>query len=284
MTLPQCGHIAAATSGTMSDIIRRIVEIDGLVHEDEIVARVRQLWGLGRAGSRIQTAVDSAIAYGVSTSGIIREGAFCTLPRAKVTVRERSQAASAGLRKPSMLPPAEIQAAILAIIDQHQGASTQELCTTTARLLGFAARSAQLKSTIEDQIAGLGRDGALRVHQAIWVRLGGQHKVATGYTSPVSEPVRLVFSAELRLNECGAALGQPQHWGIPVGGSVPDHRLRRERRIPATRAHGVGFPGCRHACGCAPHEAWSAADPFRGGFKVLITGPHAVGAFHRLRP
>ena len=24
----------------------------------------------------------------------------------------------------------------------------------------------------------------------------------------------------------------------------------------------------------APHEAWIAADPFRGGFKVLITGPH----------
>jgi hypothetical protein len=26
----------------------------------------------------------------------------------------------------------------------------------------------------------------------------------------------------------------------------------------------------------APHEAWIAADPFRGGFKVLITGPHGM--------
>jgi hypothetical protein len=24
----------------------------------------------------------------------------------------------------------------------------------------------------------------------------------------------------------------------------------------------------------APHEAWIAADPFKGGFRVLITGPH----------
>ena len=23
----------------------------------------------------------------------------------------------------------------------------------------------------------------------------------------------------------------------------------------------------------SPHEAWIAADPFRGGFRVLITGP-----------
>jgi hypothetical protein len=26
----------------------------------------------------------------------------------------------------------------------------------------------------------------------------------------------------------------------------------------------------------APHEGWIAADPLRGGFKVLITGPHGL--------
>lgn len=30
--------------------------------------------------------------------------------------------------------------------------------------------------------------------------------------------------------------------------------------------------GGRHASG--PHEAWIAADPFNGGFRVLITGAH----------
>ena len=25
-----------------------------------------------------------------------------------------------------------------------------------------------------------------------------------------------------------------------------------------------------------PHEAWIAADPLRGGFKVLVTGPHGL--------
>jgi hypothetical protein len=30
--------------------------------------------------------------------------------------------------------------------------------------------------------------------------------------------------------------------------------------------------GGRNASG--PHEAWIAADPFNGGFRVLITGPH----------
>jgi hypothetical protein len=40
---------------------------------------------------------------------------------------------------------------------------------------------------------------------------------------------------------------------------------RRERIEAAIVAGG------RHARG--PHEAWIAADPFRGGFRVLITGP-----------
>ena len=45
---------------------------------------------------------------------------------------------------------------------------------------------------------------------------------------------------------------------------VPGHR--RERIEAAVVAGG------RHASG--PHEAWIAADPFRGGVKVLITGRH----------
>ena len=44
---------------------------------------------------------------------------------------------------------------------------------------------------------------------------------------------------------------------------VPGHR--RERIEPAVIAGG------RHVRG--PHEAWIAADPFKGGFRVLITGP-----------
>ena len=41
---------------------------------------------------------------------------------------------------------------------------------------------------------------------------------------------------------------------------------RRERIEAAVIAGG------RHAS--CPHEAWIAADPFNGGFRVLITGPH----------
>ena len=44
--------------------------------------------------------------------------------------------------------------------------------------------------------------------------------------------------------------------------------------IPATRSERIQAAvesGGKHVAGA--HEAWIAADPFRGGFKVLITGP-----------
>jgi hypothetical protein len=44
------------------------------------------------------------------------------------------------------------------------------------------------------------------------------------------------------------------------------HGHRRERIEAAVVAGG------KHTK--APHEAWIAADPFKGGFRVLITGPH----------
>jgi hypothetical protein len=45
---------------------------------------------------------------------------------------------------------------------------------------------------------------------------------------------------------------------------IPSHR--RERIEAAVVAGG------RHTTG--PHEAWITVDQFRGGYKVLITGPH----------
>ena len=49
------------------------------------------------------------------------------------------------------------------------------------------------------------------------------------------------------------------------------------RASPASAASGskaAVVAGGKHASG--PHEAFIAADPFRGGVKVLITGPHGL--------
>ena len=71
-------------------------------------------------------------------------------------------------------------------------------------------------------------------------------------------------------------------------------RAALELFVPQASAARVPKSGPAHAterCGVAklpressvPYEAWIAADPFRGGFRLLITGPHGfertVGVF-----
>jgi hypothetical protein len=79
---------------------------------------------------------------------------------APVPIRNR-EAASADLRKPEIIAPIEMRAAILAVIDVGHGATKQEIPSAVARMLGFKNTSAQLRSTLERQANRLLRAGAV---------------------------------------------------------------------------------------------------------------------------
>src|SRR5690606_6056318 len=96
----------------MADVIFRIVQAEGPIHEDEVTTRVRDLWNLGRAGSRVQDSVARAIRHLLTTERCRREDACLFLPDVPVPVRNRAAVRSATLRKPDLLPPREVRAAI----------------------------------------------------------------------------------------------------------------------------------------------------------------------------
>ena len=100
-------HIAPHELGArqMAEIIHRIVEVEGPIHEDEVTARVRGLWGLGRAGGRIQEAVARGVRALVSENRCQHDESCLTLPGQAVSVRDREHVQSATLRKVDLLPP-----------------------------------------------------------------------------------------------------------------------------------------------------------------------------------
>lgn len=155
------------TTGMMADIVEKIVEIGGPIHWLEVVARVRTLWGLQRAGNRIEAAVQRGLDHS-ARGGILRiEGDFYSLPGGEVAVRDRSAAASPSLRKPEMLPPSEIRRAILSLIEVNFGATSEEVALYVSRALGFKATSAQLRDVIEKQISVLFSTGTLRITDGV---------------------------------------------------------------------------------------------------------------------
>ena len=156
---PEKAITSAASLPTQAN--SRIVEIEGPVHEDEVVTRIRGLWKLGRAGTRIQDAVAKGIRSLLVTKRCVREDGFLMVPNAQVPVRNREAVTSGTLRKPDMLPPIELRSAILAIIDAGHGAMMQEIAPAVARMLGFRTTGVQLRSVIDAQRSKLIRKGEI---------------------------------------------------------------------------------------------------------------------------
>ncbi len=156
--------------GSMAATVERIVEIEGPIHEDEIIARVRDLWNLQRAGSRIQAAVQAALAHAGRGGTLAVEDGCYLRDGSPVVVRNRMTATSRSLRRPEMLPPQEIRQALLEVIEGAHGAGADEVAVPVARRLGFQALSQPLRERIAAQVQVLldhgrleARNGALCV-------------------------------------------------------------------------------------------------------------------------
>ncbi|UDI81085.1 DNA/RNA helicase [Xanthomonas citri pv. mangiferaeindicae] len=133
-------------TGQLATIVRQIVEVESPIHRSEVVTRARTLWGLQRAGSRIQQAVEDAIGSVVSMGGVqIVDQDFLAIPGKEVRVRDRSIVESLTLRRPEFLPPSEIDSALIKVVQNNLGAKAEELVTmvcgssaTRARAHSFA--------------------------------------------------------------------------------------------------------------------------------------------------
>ena len=157
----------------LRDIVEQIVRIESPIHLNEVITRVRMLWGLGRAGNRIQHAVAEAARSLVGSGRAEQEGGFFLHSESQLKVRDRSDVNSPSLRKPDYLPPTEIDAAILDLAERNHGLVETEVAKTVSDALGFSALSQKLRARIEPRIAHL-------------VESGKMERTAQGYVRPTS--------------------------------------------------------------------------------------------------
>lgn len=132
----------------MAAIVRDVVQVEGPVHCSEVAVRIRSLWNLQRTGGRIQAAVEMGIDEAVREHLVEREGDFLIWPGREVVPRDRSGADSNTLRRPELLPPMEIDAAILSLVRENLGATHDEVALHVSRKLGYRTTSAQLRAVL----------------------------------------------------------------------------------------------------------------------------------------
>lgn len=147
----------------MAEIVARIVDIEGPVHQEEITRRVGSLFGKQRAGSRIARAVYAGLGrmkakdrrYRVSDGFWMTEDQESDPP-----LRDRTQA-EPNLRRAVMLSPVEIDAAVARVVRDNGLIPADDVPRAAAVLFGFQRTGAEFSACAERSVKRLLRQGVL---------------------------------------------------------------------------------------------------------------------------
>jgi len=139
-----------APMNVLTNLVTRVVEAEGPVHQGVISRRVAAAFGKAHAGRRIREASDEALARAVRSGLVLLENEFAmTSAQCEETpVRDRS-GETGPIRQADALPPIEIRAAAARVVAESGDMPREELIGATARLLGFARVGSDLRAWID---------------------------------------------------------------------------------------------------------------------------------------
>lgn len=145
LRIPILGELHLTAPELLSMAVEDVVQIEGPVHVDEVVRRIRTIWGLQRAGNRIREAIDRAIAIAQRRRVIVREGDFLCVPNAAIRVRRRNGDPPARI---DLISDLEIEEAVREVLRVQFATPREELIDAAARRLGIQATSTQVASRV----------------------------------------------------------------------------------------------------------------------------------------
>lgn len=145
------------------EIVRIVVAVEEPIHPDEVAMRIRTMWGLSRTGPRIARAVTEAITVALEHGDVVEvDGFLVTSVDAAVAVRNRELVESQSLRRPEMIPPAEIRACVHVLVREHLGVTRDQAVLGARHALGFQSTSAQFREVVTRELDRMVNAGALR--------------------------------------------------------------------------------------------------------------------------
>jgi hypothetical protein len=162
--VPSTTPIPDTNLPTLTDIVVKVVEIEGPIHREEVARRITSLWGRARTGNRISESISRAIQSGIRSGDLRADLEFVShTQQSAVPVRCRSNVTkgAANLKNPEMIPPAELRQAIHYLVADHVGLGRGEIPATVAKVLGFKAASAKLKDVIDKVLAHMVEENRL---------------------------------------------------------------------------------------------------------------------------
>lgn len=158
-TVTRYGELHEQPILLMAEMVAEVVRAEGPVHFDEVVRRIRTLWGLKRTGQRIARAVALGADYAARVGGVRRSGDFLWPPGVvPVVVRRRTVDP---VPKAELICDEEIAEACRIVLKYQFATSPDDLVTRASRLFGFQAVHAQTAARLRAVLSALIERGEL---------------------------------------------------------------------------------------------------------------------------
>ncbi|MFE9024141.1 DUF3320 domain-containing protein [Streptomyces sp. NPDC007808] len=141
-------------------LLAQVVEAEGPIHEDLLVQRAREAWGVGRAGNRIRENVRE-VARAMVRSGLVSSnGAFFDAQR-DGALKARHPADGEAVRKVMHIAPTERHVALYELADECPGMSEDELIKQACDFFGWRRMGKDIRDCLVADIEELRRQGRL---------------------------------------------------------------------------------------------------------------------------
>ncbi|MFE7857232.1 DUF3320 domain-containing protein [Streptomyces sp. NPDC057403] len=142
-------------------LLTQVIEAEGPIHEDLLVQRAREAWGVARAGNRIRDNVHE-VAGSLVRSGLVRlDSAFYDVVD-RDTLRARRPEEGTMARKVVHIAPMERHLALYELTAECPGMSLDELIKQACEFFGWRRTGKDIRDCLAADVAELHRQGRLR--------------------------------------------------------------------------------------------------------------------------
>jgi hypothetical protein len=161
-------HTKSLSRATPHDVVDEVVKVvgtEGPIHIDLVFKRIAVAWK-GRLTANVKQVLSTATEMALREARIDRRGKFLW-PIGLATPIVRAPRAGEDARPIDLIAPEEIAQAALLCVQEARSIGEADLERETARLLGFARRSAKLDAAVKQAIAGLKAAGQLEDNRGL---------------------------------------------------------------------------------------------------------------------
>lgn len=140
--------------------VKNVVEVEGPIHIDEVMTRIRSLAGYARAGQRMRNAIEAGVRSAIGSNYVRKRNNFLwSVPENPVVVRRRDSNMNA---QPEHICDEELTVAFKKVLS-FQGATPEEdLVVQASRVLGFRRTSADMLSRFREVLRKATKAGDIR--------------------------------------------------------------------------------------------------------------------------